>query len=203
LNTKKKITVFFRRINMNPYTGAWKKKKRTQKDMAHFFRNPTDDQLLFLHELASVHLGEAPSMHFGHQRIPIKMKAHPEVWKFIKEITSGPKHMFGRRLLKNKSINKKAGSIVSSVVGAATNAYEAVKPAIQAANEFQEAYQGEIQLVQGVIGAGSAIYGAAQEVNAEQDGDAGGRIREHTHALLGNINKYRTGSGGSGWIDFK
>ena len=188
---------------MNPYTGTWKKKKRTKKDMAHFFRNPTDAQLLFLHELASVHLGEAPSMHFGHQRIPIKMKAHPEVWRFIKEVTSGPKHMFHRKLMQNKSLNKKASGIISGAVGLAKDGYEAVKPVINAVNDFQETYQGEIQLVQGVIGAGSAIYGAAQEVNAEQDGEAGTRIREHTHALIGNINKYRTGSGGSGWIDFK
>ncbi len=188
---------------MNPYTGAWKKKKRTKKDLAHFFRNPTDAQLLFLHELASVHLGESPSMHFGHQRIPIKMKAHPEVWTFIKEVTSGPKHMFGRRLMKNNSLNKKASGVISGAIGLAKDGYEVIKPAITAVNEFQEAYQGEIQLVQGAVAAGSAIYGAVQEVNAEPDGESGARIREHTHALLNNINKYRTGSGGSGWVDFK
>ena len=189
----------------NFYTGVFKKKNPSSRDIVKFYHTATVPQLNFLHELSSQHLQHPPSGSWGYHAIPWKFDADPVTWDYLRNSTRHPVHEFARRMTLDTHVSKKASGLVSNIVeGLSTAGKYAVKYGVKIGEtliKHKDAIATGVKIAKDAANLASTIALLTGSITP----DTHKTVTGVTNAISSTVDKYKTKPkkkvGSGAWID--
>ena len=191
----------------NFQTGIFKTKKRKPGDLLKFFKNPTEPQLNFIHEMAMQHLGHPPSHFWGRQVVPWKFQGiSPDVYEYVADATRQPKHEFQRRMLDDNHLAKKGAGWVSNVGEVISDVASTGARYINRATAFIARNQTTIDNAANLIKLGTSVATLggliAPSTAARIHGAANSLLSKPNKSGAANSLLSKPDKSGAGWVDF-